>query len=290
MATKLQNTAPTMFAAFNRTPGVFTARELERFFHASKVDWDLARATTVSEWREFLQSRGSLRKVTFQADGHPPFSRYVWGQVSEHRLAASLWKGAYLSHGTAVFLHGLTDDLPKVIYVNREQSRKPAPAGGLTQEGLDLAFARRQRASSYEFALGDYRVLLLNGKHTGRLEVVQLPEPFDGGMLPVTSLERTLIDIVVRPAYAGGVGLLLDAYEGARDRVRIPVLVATLKQLGYVYPYHQAIGFLLERAGVESGQLEPLRALGLDFDFHLVHGVRERDFHAGWRLFHPKGL
>ena len=72
--------------------------------------------------------------------------------------------------------------------------------------------------------------------------------------------------------------------------MRIPVLVATLKQLGYVYPYHQAIGFLLERAGVEPARLEPLRALGLHFDFHLVHGMRERDYHAGWRLFHPKGL
>lgn len=290
MATKLQNAAPTMFAALDRSPGIFTTRELERLFHASKADWDLARATTVTEWRELLLSRGKLRKVTFQPEGHPPFSRYVWGEVSEHRLAASLWKGAYLSHGTAVFLHALTDDLPKVIHVNREQSRKPAPSGGLTQEGLDLAFARRQRASSYEFAIGDFRVLLLNGKHTGRLEVVQIPEPFDGGMLPVTSLERTLIDIVVRPAYAGGVWRLLDAYQGARDLLRIPVLVATLKQLGYVYPYHQAIGFLLERAGVEPARLEPLRALGLDFDFYLVHGMRERDYHPGWRLFHPKGM
>ena len=290
MATKLQNAGPTMIAALDRSVGIFTTRELERLFHASRTDWDLARATKVAEWLEFLQTRGSLRKVTFQPDGHPPFSRYVWGQVSEHRLAASLWKGAYLSHGTAVFLHGLTDDLPKVIHVNREQSRKPAPVGGLTQEALDLAFARRQRTSSYEFTIGDYRVLLLNGKHTGRLEVVQLPEPFDSGMLPVTSLERTLIDIVVRPAYAGGVWHLLAAYEGARDRVRITVLVATLKQLGYVYPYHQAIGFLLERAGVEPARLEPLRAMGLDFDFHLEHGMRERDYHPGWRLFHPKGL
>ncbi len=290
MATKLQNAAPTMFAALDRSSGIFTTRELERLFHASKSDWDLARATTVTEWRELLQSRGSLRKVTFQPEGHPPFSRYVWGQVSEHRLAASLWKGAYLSHGTAVFLHGLTDDLPKVIYVNREQSRKSAPVGELTQDALDLAFARRQRTSTYEFTIGDYRVLLLNGKYTGRLEVVPLVEPLGNGVLPVTSLERTLIDIAVRPAYAGGAYGLLDAFAGARDRIRIPVLVATLKQLGYVYPYHQAIGFLLERAGVEFARLEPLRALGLDFDFHLVHGTRERDYHPGWRLFHPKGL
>ena len=56
------------------------------------------------------------------------------------------------------------------------------------------------------------------------------------------------------------------------------------------YPYHQPIGFLLERAGYEPWRLAPLRKLAITFDLHLAHGTKERDYDPGWRLFFPKGM
>jgi len=153
-----------------------------------------------------------------------------------------------------------------------------------------MAFSRQQRTSSYVLPLGDFRVSLLSGKQTGRLEVGELPDPEGEVMLPVTKLERTLIDIAVRPGYAGGIVHVLDAYRGAVNRARVPVIVATLKKLAYVYPYHQSVGYLLERAGFEPRKLAPLQALGLEHDFYLVHGMRDREHDPKWRLFFPKGL
>ena len=63
-----------------------------------------------------------------------------------------------------------------------------------------------------------------------------------------------------------------------------------LKKLDYVYPYHQAIGFYMERAGYKPAQLERLRSMGLDFDFYLTHGMREPEYSKEWRLYHPRGL
>lgn len=291
MAGHLETAAPKIFATLDQTERVFSVRDLEELFRKSLSDWDLPDRTKVSRWLEFLQTKGSLRKLTLQAKGYTPLVRYVWGDVSAYRLAALLWKGAYLSHGSAVFLHGLTDDIPKTIYVNREQSPKPAPLGGLTQERLDMAFSRPQRSSAYVLTVDEFRIVMLSGKNTGRLGVEELPDPTaETRVLPVTQLERTLIDIVVRPAYAGGVTRVAAAFRGAASHVDVPLLVATLRRLGYVYPYHQALGFLLERAGVEPARLQPLREQGMEFDFHLVHGMRDRDYDPSWRLFFPKGV
>ena len=205
-----------------------------------------------------------------------------------------MWKGAYLSHGTAVFLHALNDQLPKLIYVNKEQSLKGAGSRAeLQQTAIDRAFRKNsQRLSRFEFAYDGKdggRFLRLNGKNTGRLEVGSTVLE-DGTTVPVTKLERTLIDIVVRPAYAGGVYMVLEAYRRARPNVSIATLLATLKKLDYVYPFHQAIGFYLQKAEYQPKQYERFRSLGISLDFYLDYGLREPEFDPQWRLYFPKGL
>jgi len=215
--------------------------------------------------------------------------RYAWGEVSDFAIAASLRPGAYLSHGSAVFLHGLTQQIPKTIYVNKEQSPKFHSAAPLTQGALELAFSRPQRRSKYSFEVRQSSIVLLSGKNTGRLEVVPLQTP-TGETLEVTGIERTLIDITVRPSYAGGIYQILEAYKSAKDRLSVNTLIATLKKLDYMYPYHQAIGFYMERAGYEPSRYERLRDLGLNFDFYLAHDIRDRDYSPLWRLYFPKGF
>lgn len=129
----------------------------------------------------------------------------------------------------------------------------------------------------------------MSGKHTGRMEVVPLPTTTEE-ILDVTGVERTLIDITVRPAYAGGVYQVLEAYKAAKDRISVNTLIATLKKLDYVYPYHQAIGFYMQRAGYDSSRYERLRAIGMDLDFYLAHDIREKQFDPYWRLNFPKGF
>ena len=175
------------------------------------------------------------------------------------------------------------------IYVNQEQSPKPVRPTALTQEGIDRAFSNRQRLSTYTFKYGDFGIVLLSGKNTGRLGVKEILGPA-GEHLPTTGIERTLIDIAVRPTYAGGIFQVLEAYRAAKDRVSTNRLIATLKKLDYVYPYHQAIGFLMERAGYGEHRYAMLRQLGLKHDFYLAHGMHQTDYSIEWRLFYPKGF
>ena len=70
----------------------------------------------------------------------------------------------------------------------------------------------------------------------------------------------------------------------------VATLLATLKRLNYLYPYHQAIGFYMQQAGYAPKQYERLKEPGLNFDFYLGHDIRDRDYSAEWRLFYPKGM
>ncbi len=98
------------------------------------------------------------------------------------------------------------------------------------------------------------------------------------GPLRFTNLERTLIDATVRPVYAGGVFEVRKAYELAKEKVSVNRLAALLQKLDYIYPYHQAIGFYLERAGYKVGLVSLLRRFPMEFDFYLAHDMGQTEY------------
>jgi len=267
---------------------VFKHKEIYALLRRYRDEWHLPQSVSGTGFIEMLLQDTDMQRLEFAFPSRKE-TRYVWGDVPLLQVVSSLRPNGYFTHYTAVYLHGLTQQIPTSIYLNAEQSPKPR-GGELRQESIDLAFSRRPRATKNKAVAGDSTIHLLNGMHTGRLGVVPATRPEAAGC-EVTNIERTLIDIAVRPWYSGGVAAVLDAYRAAGTLASVNALVAMLKKLNYVYPYHQAIGFYLERSGnYETGLVDLLRGFPMEFDFYLVPQMVEKAYSERWRLFYPEGL
>jgi len=236
---------------------------------------------------EVLLKEGVLRRAEFKSKEYPSIIRYLRGTPSPHELAISLRRGSFLCHKTALVLHGL-EPHTTTIYVNKEQANKPVPEG-ITQEGVNRAFRNGQRQSKYIFRYEGSQFVLVSGKNTGRAGVIST-KISDGATVDTTDLERTLIDVVVRPAYAGGIKRVFSVYKRAAARVDIDHMIALLQKVSYAYPYHQSIGFLLYRAGRPERDCKKFKEFGLEFDFFLDYGLKHPAYDGNWRLYYPSHL
>lgn len=279
---------------------IFTYKEIAKIINQNLVDWKLARRRTARTDDEFdVKNSGqqavfeSLRTETQLTEIDLPFpyrktKRYTWRKVETHAIVQAINSEGYFSHYSAIEVHRLTEQIPKTIYFNIEQ---PATGGGgtLTQEGIDRAFQRKCRVSNNRIDLRDVKVCLLNGQNTNRLGVETVN--YSGTKIDVTDIHRTLIDATVRTIYAGGIGEVAKAYGNAANMLSIQRIADYLRDLNYTYPYHQAIGYYLERTkSFSDSDLEPLRKYPIEFDFYITYQLRNPSYNKKWRLFIPKGF
>jgi hypothetical protein len=268
---------------------VFTFSDLESIFFNHAHPWNLPRSMTPQTFVEMLLVKTKLRELRLRSSHYPTLLRYTCGNhASPVSVAISVKNGTFFSHASALWIHELNPD-HKNIFVNKEQSEKRPNPGKLSQEAIHRAFQNQQRRSRLAYKYRDTTITVLSGKYTGRLEVEVAKAP-SGDELHVTSLERTLVDITVRPVYAGGVHAVLEAFRLARNRASVKKLMELLAKLDYTYPYHQAIGFYLKRAGYSEGDQLLARTSGLQFDFHLCHGIKDPSFDQDWKIFFPRDL
>ncbi len=269
---------------------VYAASDLDHLFIEKHREWNLPPSMNSYTFLQMLLTRTHLSQLHLRSRHYSSLILYSWeGKASPLSVALRIKKdSAFFSHGSAMWIHGLNEN-HKNIFINNEQSPKPKPSSSLSQEGINRAFQNQQRYSKLFYKYQDTKITLINGKHSGRLEVQQSHAP-SGHPVEVTSLERTLVDITVRPGYSGGVPAVLQAFRLARHRISVTKLLGILRKLDYTYPYHQSIGFYLERAGYTEADQTLAKEPGVKFDFYLSHGLNNPAFDPNWRVFFPKRL
>lgn len=276
---------------------VFDFSYLKKLFEENSDKWRLPLSMDPYDFIEGLNiHNNNLIVHQFEFPGIKEQILAHYEEASIYEIASNIFSEGYLSHYSAITLWGLSEQIPKSVYLTLEQNTGPAKSikGTLTQLGIDNAFQKPQRISETIAEYENHRIILLRGKHTNKLGVLDLQRPGESH-IKVTDIERTLIDITVRPAYSGGIFEVLKAYRLAKENhnVSINKISGYLKKLNFVYPYHQAIGFYLERAGnYPEKLLQILKGKPMEFDFYLTYDMEHEQmaYSKEWRLYYPKGL
>ncbi len=288
--TRFDVAKPDIVSYFDERPTtVYRFRDFSNLLDQNRSGWRFTADFTARKLVEFMLKGTKLERKQFKFPSRTE-TLYTWGNVPTLELVSNIKQQSYFSHYTALHIHGLTDQLPKTIYLSIAQSRPQSRQGGLSQESLNTAFKRRVRTSNNIAEYNDFRITILNPMGKDRLGITD-GAPDDDKHFSFTDLERTLIDIVVRPIYSGGVDEVLNAYSRASAAVSINRLAALLHEMDYVYPYHQAIGFYLQKSGqYDDDRIGLLRQSPMEFDFYLTHGMQNTVYVPQWRLFVPEHM
>lgn len=267
---------------------VYNKTSLEKILNENRNKWKLPKSTTTEKFVTLLTENRVVKQIVFEFPTRN-VNRYLLKSPSIYEVIQSLKQNSYFSHYTAMQLNGLTGRDSTKILLNHEQSPKPKNYGSLRQESIDRSFGNPQRQTKNIAIYKDKNVYLLNGMATDNLGVYKMVK--NEKTIYTTNIERTLIDIVVRPLYSGGVYEILTAFRLAKGKFSVESLFDYLKKLDYIYPYHQSIGYFLEHAGgYKKSEISLLREFGIKFKFYLEHGMIDTDYDPYWKLYVPKGF
>jgi hypothetical protein len=159
---------------------------------------------------------------------------------------------------------------------------------------LRRAFIKPHRHTKHVYTLNGYEVIVVERRaRISGSGVVESHPP--STLLPnasrVTCIERAMIDAVVSPQYNGGIASVNTYFRNARGMLNIARLIKIYKQLGFIYPYSQSIGFLLDRAGMAKHALVIYKNFPPAHSFFVDHDAKTSwIYDKKWKLYYPVGL
>ena len=152
----------------------FTESKFGEIFNRNRHDWGVARNRYAGQVLDYLVNRKVMFENTFLSENNDSKSVYSWKTKDEFTVVAGLKSESYFSHYSALYIHQLSLQIPKTIYLNFEHKATSVISNTdnvLLQESIDKAFQSSQRKSMLSFSFLEKKIILVNGKYTNRLGV-----------------------------------------------------------------------------------------------------------------------
>lgn len=189
---------------------------------------------------------------------------FLGGQsVHEFEIATHLVTPSAISHFSAFHYHGLTDQIPQTVFA-------------MTLTGT--ALPRVVSGELYAYRGVEYHYIQVKKAHFFGIEEVWMGE----ARVPITNLERTLLDGLMKPKYCGGIQEVLSAYSSAQE-VNMSQLIEYVLRLDTSVA--KRLGWVLEHIGTDDQHLDSLQALPFAGYIKLdPSGKKEGPYNKRWQI------
>lgn len=278
----------TDISSFSRVSMIETLKDLQFMNLVSK-------RLSYTKFIEQLEQQKIMDSVLIDLPKNNVTRRYVLNgvRINPIEIALSLNPGSHASHGSALYMHIFKGEVSEDIYITKEQSKKPDSSEPLSQKNINAAFSRPMRktnqVASFSYKGKVYKVHMLNGKNSNNAGVRFIETNlFSKGVARATTLERTIIDCIVRPCYAGGHKTILQALKKARkEKMNLSEydLLDLLKKLKLKYPYQNSLAYYLKESGYPYEEVR--NNVNKDFVFYLDYEMDERVKNDEFSLYVP---
>ena len=217
------------------------------------------------------------------------------GEINPYELVIAMFPTGYFCNFTSIYYHELTDQIPKTIYVCNETISENRAKGedALNNTKLRSAFIKPHRYTKYVFEFNNHKIVIVDRKKNSDHGVVEVSSK--NILFPnnsrTTCRERALIDAIVSPQYNGGIVSVYSYFKNSLPKLNIHKLINIYKQLNYIYPYTQSIGFFLDRLGKQKLASIIYKAFPPNYKFFVDHNAKTSwMFDNKWKIYYPKGL
>lgn len=215
------------------------------------------------------------------------------GVVDHYDIALSLYKKSFLTGFTLISLLGWTEYSPKVIHVNYVRDNRPKYMGdrSINNEALQKVAFKPKRKSNKSFIYESFEIVILSGQAIPEHHLCKasndLNLPFYA-RIPI--IERLFLELLISYQYFGGCDLVWEILLEKASILDHKKLLIVYEEMNLVYPYANAIGYILERSGIDFDILELWKKkINFDLQFHLFLGDSEhRKWNKEWNLYIPK--
>ena len=190
-----------------------------------------------------LVNRGELERVR-GINGvfiiNIPFAESI--QSTEEQVVQEANPYCSFSHLTALTYHSLVDEIPKKLFATYVQgsSESRIPFGTKAEEWIDIDLPRPL------FPKEALSTTVSWSRQKGGRDFGVIVGTSAGLPIYITDPERTLLDCLREPEKGGGITLVLRAWRGARDRLKVDRLIEYTEYFKSKL-MRQRVGFLLDR-------------------------------------------
>ena len=163
--------------------------------------------------------------------------------MHEFEIAMALVDPAAISHWSALHYHGLTEQIPRKVFVLTTTEVSVPRVRGAVRERDKRGFAVLE--TTYQFVqVKPERFFGIDKVWAGEAQVM------------MTDRERTLLDGLSAPQCCGDIAEVLHAYEVSAAHLDLDRIIRYALRLDQAIA--KRLGWVLEKQGVELARLQPL--------------------------------